>query len=199
MQRNDFNTTTDKFAFTNMGVVSNGATCTEGYGKRIVDLGVRFADITGDGKADYLCIKSTGEAFGFINNGLNNFKSVGSVRRPTNVERADVRFADVNGDGRADFLTIEPFTGALTARINNYNNKTGAIGWTDKGVISPGGRARGASVFLANLNGTGRADYVIVAPTTAIQDTWYNFCPNSASPLRAPTVLAPDPSNPDSK
>jgi len=34
-----------------MGVVSGSATCTQGYGVGLTDMGVHIADITGDGKA----------------------------------------------------------------------------------------------------------------------------------------------------
>ena len=38
-----------KFSFTNLGVVTSTATCTEGYGRDKHDLGVRWNDLDGDG------------------------------------------------------------------------------------------------------------------------------------------------------
>ena len=48
MLRNDF--ANGKFAFTNIGIVNQGATCTEGYGYDLHDLGVRWNDLDGDGE-----------------------------------------------------------------------------------------------------------------------------------------------------
>lgn len=45
---NDF--ANGKFAFSNQGVVTGSATCTEGYGYDLRDTGIRWADIDGDGK-----------------------------------------------------------------------------------------------------------------------------------------------------
>jgi len=47
MIRNDF--TNGKFNFTSIGVVTGAASCTEGYGYDIHDLGVRWSDLDGDG------------------------------------------------------------------------------------------------------------------------------------------------------
>jgi hypothetical protein len=197
MYRNDYSLTTDKFTFTNVGVVSGVAKCTQGYGPGLYDLGVRFADITGDKKADYLCIGRDGTTTAFVNNGLSNFKAGVVVRKAAAVDRADIRFADVNGDGRADYIVIDKFTGAYSASIND--NSTGAIAWVDKGVVGLGGRARGSSVYLASLNGTSRADSVIIDPATAIQNTYFNFCPTVRGLLGPkPLPLPIDPSNPAS-
>jgi hypothetical protein len=51
MYRNDHNAANGVWSFTNLGIVSGSAKCTEGYGIGLTDLGVRFADVTGDGKA----------------------------------------------------------------------------------------------------------------------------------------------------
>ena len=45
--RNDY--ANGVFAFTNIGVVTGSATCTEGYGTDKHDLGVRWNDMDGDG------------------------------------------------------------------------------------------------------------------------------------------------------
>lgn len=52
--RNDY-TSAGGFKFTSIGGFGGSATCTQGWGIGLYDLGLRFADITGDGKADYLC------------------------------------------------------------------------------------------------------------------------------------------------
>lgn len=79
MLRNDWDGTT--FTFTNVGVVSGGAAaCTEGYGTAVNDYGVRFADIDGDGRADYLCIRSDGYMTGALNKGLNKLVDQGQLK-----------------------------------------------------------------------------------------------------------------------
>ena len=66
------------------------------------DLGVRFADLTGDGKADYLCIEKSGLVTGYLNQGMTSsgqmtFEDVGQVKLATNYDRQNVRFNDFNG------------------------------------------------------------------------------------------------------
>lgn len=45
--RNDY--ANGKFSFTNIGLVTGSATCTEGYGYDMHDTGVRWNDLDGDG------------------------------------------------------------------------------------------------------------------------------------------------------
>jgi hypothetical protein len=49
-----------KFSFSNIGVVTGTATCTEGYGTDKHDRGVRWNDLDGDNRADFLCMQSNG-------------------------------------------------------------------------------------------------------------------------------------------
>lgn len=45
MWRNDYDSVTDTFAFTDVGIVSGAAICTEGWGVNIFDRGLILADI----------------------------------------------------------------------------------------------------------------------------------------------------------
>jgi hypothetical protein len=47
MIRNDYSAATDKFSWTDMGIVFDGGGCPNHYGAGLFDLGVRFADVTG--------------------------------------------------------------------------------------------------------------------------------------------------------
>ena len=47
MIRNDYSAATDKFAWTDMGIVFDGGGCPNHNGLGLFDLGVRFADVTG--------------------------------------------------------------------------------------------------------------------------------------------------------
>lgn len=102
MWRNNFNTATKIWIFVDHGIISGTAGCTEGYGVIENDLGVRFADLTGDGTADYLCIEKSGRITGYLNRGMSTsgqitFEDVGQIKLATNYDRQNVRFNDVNG------------------------------------------------------------------------------------------------------
>lgn len=102
MWLNKFNTATKTWTFVDHGIVSGSAGCTQGYGVIENDLGVRFADLTGDGKADYLCIEKSGRITGYLNRGMTSsgqitFEDVGQIKLATNYDRQNVRFNDVNG------------------------------------------------------------------------------------------------------
>ena len=49
--RNDYDSATRKFVFTNIGVQTGAATCNEGYGYYKHDLGVQWHDMDGDGSS----------------------------------------------------------------------------------------------------------------------------------------------------
>lgn len=90
------------WTFKDHGIVSGSARCTEGYGPGETDLGVRFADLTGDKKADYLCIEHSGRITGYLNRGMTGsgqitFEDVGQIKLATQYDRANTRFGDVNG------------------------------------------------------------------------------------------------------
>jgi hypothetical protein len=86
MLRNDWDGT--KFTFTNIGVVSGGAApCTQGYGYTNNDIGVRFADIDGDRKADYICMELDGRTTGALNKGLNKLVDQGQIKLSEAKER----------------------------------------------------------------------------------------------------------------
>jgi hypothetical protein len=78
--------------------------------KGIFDLAVRFADLDGDGRVDYICMAANGRAEAFLNLGSST-RSLGQIKFSEGKDRADHRFADVNGDGKADFLWVDKFSG----------------------------------------------------------------------------------------
>ena len=171
------------FAFEDKGIVTGRATCTEGYGRGKHDLGVRWHDLTGDKRADMLCIKSDGTVTGYINKGINDLVDQGTIVESQGRERANLRFADINGDGRTDLLFVNMTDGAVTAWYNDGWNLSAknAFRWNSQGIISPGGFSRGATIELAALNSS-RADYISVKPSTNEAWTWFNVCPGSEGP-----------------
>lgn len=65
------------------------------------DWGARFADLTGNGKADYLCTEVDIRVTGYLNGGLSGsviqWDDVGQIKLVTGYDRANVRFNDVDG------------------------------------------------------------------------------------------------------
>jgi len=173
-----------KFAFKDIGIVTGHATCAEGYGQSKHDLGVRWHDLTGDGRADFLCVQPDGTVHGFINKGVNDFVDQGVIKDSEGRERANIRFADMNGDSRDDLVYVNMTDGAVTAWYNDGWNPSAknAFLWNSQGIVSPGGFSRGSTIEFGNLNGLGRADYISVKPSTNEAWTWFNVCPGSEGP-----------------
>jgi hypothetical protein len=78
----------------------------------IIDLRLvlgRANEISGDGRADYLCIAVDGSATGYLNIADANqpsgvgFTFVGQVKHDEGKDRANIRFYDVTGDVRTPF------------------------------------------------------------------------------------------------
>ena len=173
-----------KFSFTDIGIATGRATCTEGYGRNKHDLGVRWHDLTGDGRADLLCVQSDGTVHGFINKGVNDFVDQGVIKDTEGRERANVRFADINGDGRADYLYVNMTDGAVTTWYNDgwSPSAENAFRWNSQGIVSSGGFSRGSAIEFGNLYGLGRADHISVKPSTNEAWTWFNVCPGGEGP-----------------
>ena len=94
-----------------------------------------------------------------------------------------IRFHDIDGDGRADLLYLSQ-DGALSAWLNRADlqkHSTGTpdpnalnIDWIPQGeIISSRGTVR-KDVRLADLNGDGMADYMIVNEENGSVVTWLN-------------------------
>ncbi|KFY90926.1 hypothetical protein V498_05769 [Pseudogymnoascus sp. VKM F-4517 (FW-2822)] len=134
---------------------------------------IRFADINGDGRAEYLSVAEDGAVTAFLNGGYKFLKDgqgeiawisqgistsgVGGVRNQT-------VFADINGDGRADYLKIEQ---SGSGSINLWRNTGGPnderlltqilcpnsakVGWWDLGQVVGGDGSSRSNVWLADF------------------------------------------------
>ncbi|MGW4382510.1 FG-GAP-like repeat-containing protein [Kitasatospora sp. NPDC004531] len=96
---------------------------------------VRFADIDGDGKADYNIINPDAAVTTYINQGGDGHG--GWYLRPkiitgTTGNQNLVNFADINGDNQMDYLVTN---GATTARLSNGGDDLATPGWIDWGQI----------------------------------------------------------------
>ena len=96
---------------------------------------VQFADINGDGRADYLSIDAIGATTLYFSGGLKpdgtwNFYPLNTGPLATGIGEpgANIRFADINGDGRADYLTVD-VNGLIRAYLNEGVKADGTYNW----------------------------------------------------------------------
>ncbi|MGK5545370.1 FG-GAP-like repeat-containing protein [Streptomyces sp. URMC 127] len=129
---------------------------------------VRFADINGDRKADYLVVEDNGAVHAYINkggDGQGGWEDRGVIATGTGAPRNKVRFADINDDRRADYLVVED-NGAVHAWLNEGGDGHGD--WIDQGIIVSRTPAPGAGIRFADIDGDGRADHLIVHDNGAV-------------------------------
>jgi FG-GAP-like repeat len=154
--------------------------CDQRWGVGVFDMAQHFADIDGDGRADYLCMAKDGRTFGILN-GHNGPRDLGQVKFSENKDRANHRFADVNGDGKADFLWIDKFSGEVHVWYNQGLRDSrpadgSMVQWDPKGVLYSG-VDRGPNEYFLDYDGDKRADILRVNPITNSAEIWYNSCP----------------------
>ncbi|KAL5083333.1 hypothetical protein Trisim1_001784 [Trichoderma cf. simile WF8] len=183
---NDYDATAKLLKFSNQGVKSGSASCTQGWGVGIFDRGMRIADIDGDGRADILCLEPDGRITAWLNT-ATGLQNVGQVKFSEGWDRANIRFADVEASGRADLIHVDKYTGAATLFKNDgyQPNDVDANGgssfhWTNRGVVySP--IDRGENMHFVNFGGLGRADLHHVWPDKNNAETFFNECPGGGS------------------
>ncbi|KAI8409226.1 hypothetical protein FOFC_09061, partial [Fusarium oxysporum] len=128
---------------------------------------VRFADLDGDGYADFLIVYDGGAVKYWQNNqnippkdGERIWKDGIIVATGVGEPGSKVRFADLTGDGKADYI-IQYDGGAARGYRNNGNIPKGSgRKWNDMGTIAGGVSPQGP-VRYADLNGDGKADYLV--------------------------------------
>jgi lysophospholipase L1-like esterase len=135
---------------------------------------IRFADLDGDGRADYLVLAPNGAVTAWINNGGDGgggWIGRGVIATGTGAPASQVRFADIDGDRKADYLVLAD-NGQMSAWVNN-NAATGG-GWISRGLVASGTGNPATMVQLANFNCDGRVDYLVVAPSNGQLQAWTN-------------------------
>ncbi|MER5934986.1 GDSL-type esterase/lipase family protein [Streptomyces sp. NPDC002054] len=133
---------------------------------------VRFADVGGDARADYLVLSPNGAVRALINqggDGRGGWQDAGTIASgSTSWNASQVRFADVGGDARADYLILSP-NGAVRAFVNT-TRADGTLKWDDYGTIASGSAQWTAEdVRFADVGGDARADYLIVEDNGAVR------------------------------
>ncbi|KAF2798617.1 carbohydrate esterase family 3 protein, partial [Melanomma pulvis-pyrius CBS 109.77] len=157
----------------------------QGWVPGLFDLAVRFADINGDGRDDYLCIDQDGRTEAILNL-PSGPKPLAQIKASETYDRENLRYADVNGDGLADLLWVEKFTGDVTVWYNKGlrteadrpNLKGSIVEWSKEGVLYFG-QTRGPNEYFMDYDGDGRADLVRVAPYDNTGDVYLNKCPTT--------------------
>ncbi|UCM90452.1 FG-GAP-like repeat-containing protein [Streptomyces marincola] len=143
---------------------------------------VRFTDLNGDGRADYVVVNADSSVQAWINGGPNPgggdwyWIPQGTIAGGVGVPGGNVRLADLNGDGRADYVAVND-NSSVQAWINGGPKPEGGDWyWAPQGTIAGGVGAPGRNVRFADLTGDGRADYLVVHANSAV-DLWANGGP----------------------
>jgi hypothetical protein len=134
---------------------------------------VRFADIDGDDKADYLTVADGGQVHAWLNrggDGHGGWLDYGQIAAGVGAPGGNVRFANIDGDRRADYVTVDS-NGAVHAWLNRGGDGHG--GWLDYGQVATGVGVPGSKVRFADIDGDRKADYLTIADTGAVQ-AWLN-------------------------
>ncbi|KAK3897538.1 killer toxin subunits alpha beta [Staphylotrichum tortipilum] len=170
------------------------ARCTEERGKGVFDNPVRFADIDGNGLADFLCMEPDGRTWGLLNsNGGKTLTKLSQIKKTEGKDRANLHFADVNGDGLDDFLWINKFNGDTEVWYNRgpIPASGSAFTWEHQGALYQGA-AQGSCIRYPDLDGNGRADMHVVDSLANTAVTWFNDCGNGGgddtNTLTTPTL-----------
>ncbi|KAM0426176.1 hypothetical protein ACHAPT_008521 [Fusarium lateritium] len=141
---------------------------------------LRFPDINGDGRADYVYIGQGGALRAFLNVGGKGstellFHAQGGIATGAVKDISKLVFADMNGDRRDDYL-IWDNNGGLTGFLNQKTNHEGVPVYIDQGpekTIADGIGKDPKSIRLADMDGDGKDDYAYIGENGSVQ-LWYN-------------------------
>ncbi|KAF4984498.1 hypothetical protein FZEAL_346 [Fusarium zealandicum] len=139
----------------------------------------RFADVNGDGYADYLVVLDGGTFHVYLNQktipGSRMWASRYIAKSGGTDPASKVVFADITGDGKAEYI-VQGDAGTVTA----YNDPGGVPNagqtqtWGRIGVIGEGMNTQG-TVLYADIDGDGKDDYLVVSDTGKVE-AFVNTC-----------------------
>ncbi|MFI0422980.1 NPP1 family protein [Spongiactinospora sp. 9N601] len=142
---------------------------------------IRFADVTGGGRDDYLLIQPDGTTTAWYNRDFQNKDGRKWLdwTPPQNISRAlklprEIRYADINGDKRADRVLITA-NGGARAWINEGAKGAGGK-LRDIGRIAGDADVPPKDVQIADIDGDGKADFLRIG-WTGVTHAWLNRLP----------------------
>ncbi len=176
---NQGNGTPDHWNWEPYGLVATGV---EVPGSDRPGTTVQFGDINDDGWDDYLTVSPVnGSVDAWLNQGGApdhwNWTELGQLAPgvgATGVHRR-IELAEINDDGRVDYLAVAD-NGSMHAWLDQGADKTEPWGWLPQGRVAPGIPAGGSleGQLMADLDGDGRDDYVLVDLQTLAARAWLN-------------------------
>ncbi|KAK6063962.1 killer toxin subunits alpha beta [Seiridium cupressi] len=156
--------------------------CPETRGIGIQDLPVQFGDLTGNGRADYICIEKDGRSWGFFHNDDDSWTEAAQFKFSEGKDRANLRWADVNGDGKDDMIWVDKFNRDGTVWYSEgagdpADNSGSSVHWrSDLTPVYEGSQADSCE-YYPDLDGDGRADMHSILGTWKNQaETWFSRC-----------------------
>ncbi|KAL8969093.1 MAG: hypothetical protein Q9197_004527, partial [Variospora fuerteventurae] len=139
---------------------------------------LRISDVTGDGKADYIHVdQQNGDFDLFVNDGIADVNVVGD----------GTWLADMDGDGLDDRVWITE-DGRISVWLNGQANAQAPFGWdwfaqNNQQPVVSGINAKREQYRLADIDGDGKADLVVIELKTGAISAWLNNGPDTdASP-----------------
>lgn len=139
---------------------------------------VIFGDLNGDGRKDILIKRDGGKIDGYIQQGnlLDDSFSWKICEGVVYNSGDDLLMADLDGDGFDDFLSMDE-NGGLTGWLNTPGGGVCGITWIPIGetnTVAVGGWPRD-TIRLADFDGDGKDDYLIVNVDDGSVDAWMNW------------------------
>ncbi|MFK4037045.1 GDSL-type esterase/lipase family protein [Nonomuraea wenchangensis] len=133
---------------------------------------IRFADLNGDGRADYVKVNDDSSVQAWINGGPNPKEPVGggdwlwfpqgTIAGGVGAPGSHIRLADLNGDGRADYVKVNDDS-SVQAWLNGGPKPGGGdYYWFPQGTIASGVGQPGHRIRFAPLHGSRSADYILM-------------------------------------
>jgi len=129
----------------------------------------QFADLDGDGKKEYVFVKTDGVLRGYPNiDGVNDVYGTGRKVGEGFTDPARLRFADLNGDRKDDLIRLDA-DGTVQAwpNVDGLNNSWGTQRKIADGFTEPD------RIRFADLNGDGKDEFIVIEAAGTIR-AWPN-------------------------
>ncbi|KAJ5352116.1 hypothetical protein N7452_001090 [Penicillium brevicompactum] len=152
--------------------------CAEKRGLGLFDRPVQLADVTGNGKADYLCVEKDGRSSGYVHRDGGSWDHINQFKFAEGKDRANLHWADVDGDGKADMIHTNKFNGDGAVWLNKGEKNVGGsqFEWDSVGAKYQGAVA-GSCTYYPDLDGDGHADmHAVKYSWTNTAETWFSKC-----------------------